>query len=1332
MLDFVIPETIEKTKKISPAFSIIRRKDLMTKGGKFEAFYNEKTNLWCDDIIELCEQIDDKLEEEENRVNQVFNGYKYIPISISSTHKWDDFVKYVKNLNDKFVTLNPKITFADQETKREDYVMNKLDYVMAPGDYSAWDTLVSRLYTPEDKQKIEWAIGALISGDSRKIQKCIFIEGQPGKGKSTIFEIMQNMFPYYYTAFKAESLGNEADKFALSSFARNPLFAIDADAKLSNMTATNRMNQVIGHDKMCVEEKFKAPYTMRITTMLFMASNYKMNITSSQSGMMRRTIFIKPTENTFPRDEYDDLMRRIEFEYGAICDHCLEVYLSMGPAYYDNYKDKRLIGESNDVYNFLKDNYIDIVSSEYVTVNALWTQFRVWLEQNSTVAIPHKKLDFENDIRNYFDCYTDRKFGAYKVLEGFRTDMFEFSTYDGEDEVGKTDLPDWLNLVEDISVDDNILNKEYAKLLAQEANDSDHPKQKWDNVTTKLKDIDTTKVHYVLPPEKHVVLDFDKKDKDGNKNLELNLEAAKIFPETYAEVSKGGAGLHLHYIYEGDTAELNSLFGDNIEILTFKGKKALRRRLSLCNNHPIAVLKEGQLPKKEVKEVAINKDIVINEKALRSTIAKCLNKEVHADSTSNINFIFEILEKAYHSGVDYDVSDLKQAVLVFAKNSSKTKRGDLSNIKTVGKMHFCSQKFELAKEDSLISTNSAGYFDEEAPTVFFDVEVFPNLFVICWKKRGEKECISWINPGPELVKGMFAFRLIGFNNRDYDNHIIYAASMGYSVKGLYDLSQRIINGDKEVSKNAKFGEAYNLSYTDIYDFAAAHNKMSLKKWEIKLKIRHLELGLPWDEPVPEELWPKVAEYCCNDVDSTEKLFEHLQGDFVARKILARLAGGIVNDTTNQLTTKLLVGDRKNPQSEYVYTDLSKEFPGYEYNQYGFKPEDYKPGTKIISGKSRYVGEDPGEGGYKIAYYGYYENVALLDIASMHPSSAIALNVFGDEITQRFKNIVYGRVAVKHVRKLNDEAYNEAVELLGPIIDEYFRDGLDAGSDIRELASDLADALKTAINSVYGLTSAAFPNKLRDPRNKDNIVAKRGALFMLTLKHKLLDMGVKIAHISTDSIKVANATTEIIEFVMNFGKQYGYTFEHEATYSKMCIVNDAVYIAKYASEESCQKMYGYLPSKQKPGKWTATGKQFQVPYVFKTLFSHEEIVFDDFCETMSTTSALYLVNPVPGTDVTQYHFVGRVGEFTPVNDDGHGSELLRLAGKEEDGTPKYAAATGTKGYLWLESEVVRSVFADPMTIVDISYYDKLVEKAIDAIEEYIPFDEFVGDETRAAA
>ena len=71
-------------------------------------------------------------------------------------------------------------------------------------------------------------------------------------------------------------------------------------------------------------------------------------------------------------------------------------------------------------------------------------------------------------------------------------------------------------------------------------------------------------------------------------------------------------------------------------------------------------------------------------------------------------------------------------------------------------------------------------------------------------------------------------------------------------------------------------------------------------------------------------------------------------------------------------------------------------------------------------------------------------------------------------------------------------------------------------------------------------------------------------------------------------------------------------ENEVTYDRMCLVNNAVYIAKYATAEKCQLAYGYVPGdiRKHPGEWNATGTQFQIPYVFKKLFSREEIVFED--------------------------------------------------------------------------------------------------------------------------
>ena len=243
---------------------------------------------------------------------------------------------------------------------------------------------------------------------------------------------------------------------------------------------------------------------------------------------------------------------------------------------------------------------------------------------------------------------------------------------------------------------------------------------------------------------------------------------------------------------------------------------------------------------------------------------------------------------------------------------------------------------------------------------------------------------------------------------------------------------------------------------------------------------------------------------------------------------------------------------------------------------------------------------------------------------------------------------------------------------------------------------LAFALKIVINSVYGLTAAKFANPFKDPRNVDNIVAKRGALFMVDLKHFVQEQGFDVAHIKTDSIKIPRATPEIIEKVMEFGNKYGYTFEHEATYDRMCLVNKAVYV------DYCD------------GHWSATGAQFQHPYVFKELFSKEELGIKDVAETKSVTTALYLNN---GTEENpEMEFVGKTGAFVPVNRGG--GILLR----EKDGN--YHAASGSTGYRWVQFEAFKNAHPDDWKEwVDWGYSEGLADTAKAAVCEYGDFEAF---------
>ena len=1297
--------------EVYPKFMIKRSKDLMIRGRDFYAIWIEERGLWSTDEQDAIHLIDNAMDEyvQEHR-DELGDKVRVCYLRDAESNMIDAWHKYCqKQLRDSFHMLDEKLIFSNTETDKKDYASKRLSYPLEAGDTPAYDKLMSTLYSEEERRKIEWAIGAIVSGDSKKIQKFMVLYGEAGAGKSTVLNIIQQLFEGYYSVFDAKALGSAGNQFALEAFRKNPLVAIQHDGDLSKIEDNTRLNSLVSHETMLVNEKFTKGYENDFKCFLFMGTNKPVKITDAKSGIIRRLIDVSPSGNKLPIKEYRMVTNQIKFELGAIANHCLEVYLD-DPGRYDDYTPNAMMGATNDFYNFILDSYHIFKKEDGVTLKAAWEMYKTYCDE-AKVPYPFPQRGFKEELKNYFREYTDRfnledgsRVRSY--YSGFRTDKFETRTKRKKEEHKP-------KLIQFDSTE-SIFDKECADCFAQYGTRKETPIEKWDGVKTKLSNLDTTRLHFVMPPENHIVIDFDIPDDNGNKCLERNLEAASKWPATYAELSKSGQGIHLHYIYAGDPSRLSRVYDDHIEIKVFTGKSSLRRRLSKCNNLPIATISSGLPLKGEDK--LVNFEAVQNEKGLRTMIKRCLNKEHHGATKPEVDFIHHLLDKAYSSGLKYDVSDMRNMIFAFAANS--THQADYC-IKLVGKMKFKSDE------------PSAAVHDSDASLVFYDVEVFPNLFLVNWKIAGEgKPVVRMINPRPEDIEDLLRFRLVGFNCRRYDNHILYGRLIGYTNEQLYDLSQRIVNGER----NAFFSEAYNISYTDVYDFAAT--KQSLKKWEIELGIHHQELGLPWDQPVPENMWDKVAEYCDNDVIATEKVFDHLKADFIARQILADLAGGTVNDTTNSLSTKIIFGDNRKPQSEFQYRDLSKPVHELPDDILEFLKEacpemmaaphgkaksllPYFEGYKYEGGKSSYRDtEDVGEGGCVYSEPGIYVNVALLDIASMHPHSTIAEALFGARFTRAFKEIVDGRVNIKH------EAWDIVNDMLGGKLRPYIQKVIDG-----ELTSaDLAYALKIAINSVYGLTAANFDNPFRDIRNKDNIVAKRGALFMIDLKHEVQKRGFTVAHIKTDSIKIPNATPEIIQFVMDFGKRYGYTFEHEATYSRMCLVNDAVYIAKYKDGKHA-------------GKWTATGTQFQVPYVFKKLFSKESIEFEDMCETKSVTSALYLrgndpdaekviIDPKTGKETTvkvgdQPEFVGRVGQFCPIKPGCGGKELLRES-KDKEGNIKYAAATGTKGYLWLESEIVKSLGKEED--IDRSYYDKLVNEAVDTISKYGDFEWFVSDDS----
>lgn len=897
MLDFLMIST-RSTKRgvieIYPKFIIKKSSDLMIRGGDFYAIWVEERGLWSTDEQDALSIIDKYLDKYAEENKGKFEGH------VRVMHMWDaesgmidTWHKYCqKQMRDSFHQLDDKLIFSNTKVSKKDYSSKRLPYPLEKGNVSAWDKLISTLYSPEERHKIEWSIGAIVTGDSKHIQKFMVFYGSAGTGKSTILNVIQKLFEGYYSVFDARALGSSSNSFALESFKTNPLVAIQHDGDLSRIEDNTRLNSLVSHELMTVNEKFKAAYSNRFNAFLYMGTNKPVKITDAKSGLIRRLIDVTPSGNKLTKREYDDVTKRIDFELGAIAKYCEDIYRK-DPGAYDDYVPVSMLGASNDFYNFVLDSYFTFKEQEDVPLKSAWELYKTYCDE-ANVPYPFSKRIFKEELKNYFrdykDRYTKNDTRMRSVYIGFRADKFE------DEEKEEVQTPK-IKLIEFNSTE-SIFDKDCGKYPAQYATSKGTPSKKWDNVTTTLDDINTKELHYVKVPENHIVIDFDIPDENGEKSLERNVEEASKWPPTYAEFSKSGKGVHLHYIYTGDPKKLSAIYADHIEVKVYSGKSSLRRKLTKCNNLPIATISSG-LPLKGEDKV-VNFETIKTEKGIRTLIKKNLKKEIHPGTKPSIDFIYKILDDAYKSDLNYDVSDMKPAVLSFA--ASSTHQADYC-IKLVNKMQFKSEEPSLPVGSR-----------PEDQIVFYDIEIFPNLFLVNWKYDGEdKPVVRMINPKPAEIEELIKYKLVGFNCRRYDNHMLYARLMGYNNQQLFNLSQKIINEGKGF-----FGEAYNISYTDVYDFAA--KKQSLKKWEIELGIHHQELGLPWDKPVPEELWTQVAEYCDNDVIATEAVFHKLKGDFTAREILADLAGMSVNDTTNTLTTRIIFGKERHPN--LVYTDLA--------------------------------------------------------------------------------------------------------------------------------------------------------------------------------------------------------------------------------------------------------------------------------------------------------------------------------------------------------------------------------------------------------------------------
>lgn len=415
--------------ELSPDFKVCRTKDIMIRGKSFYAIWDEEKNIWSTDEYDVQRLVDADLLSYRSKLLSKTDGTVHVKsMGDFSSRSWVEFRKYMACISDNSHQLDETLTFSNTEIKKKDYVSRRLPYALEKGSYEAYDELIGTLYEPDERTKLEWAVGAIVAGDAKDIQKFIVLYGEAGAGKSTVLNIIQKLFQGYYTTFEAKALTSANNAFSTEVFKANPLVAIQHDGDLSKIEDNTKLNSIVSHEEMTMNEKYKSAYMSRINCFLFMATNKPVKISDAKSGIIRRLIDVRPSGKRLPIKKYQSLMFQIDFELGAIANHCLEVYRELGKNYYMSYRPLEMMFQTDVFFNFIESNYYIFKEQDSTSLSQAYEMYKTYCDE-ALVEFKLARHKFREELKNYFKKFYDVTRIDNKQVrnyyEGFKLDKFK-------------------------------------------------------------------------------------------------------------------------------------------------------------------------------------------------------------------------------------------------------------------------------------------------------------------------------------------------------------------------------------------------------------------------------------------------------------------------------------------------------------------------------------------------------------------------------------------------------------------------------------------------------------------------------------------------------------------------------------------------------------------------------------------------------------------------------------------------------------------------------------------------------------------------------------------
>ncbi|MGK9295795.1 hypothetical protein [Melissococcus plutonius] len=554
--------------------------------------------------------------------------------------------------------------------------------------------------------------------------------------------------------------------------------------------------------------------------------------------------------------------------------------------------------------------------------------------------------------------------------------------------------------------------------------------------------------------------------------------------------------------------------------------------------------------------------------------------------------------------------------------------------------------------------------------LFYDIEVFKEDALVVFKNI-KKEIVKIFHNNFDGVLDLITDKiLVGYNNYWYDDAVLTAMIAHWSPYQIKQLNDRIISGDRVKKIHPSIQSLDCFQQIDVA-------KPSLKKIEGNFGKSIIESKIDFTidrKLTPDEL-KETIDYCSYDVDTTIDIFKLRQKDyFEPKQLVIDMLPDKQQAYAKKWNTTTISANVLAPKPMPKWADI--RLGAYDKNG-NYELLDIPPQGAIdlwlTKDKGKYTHKEFGCD-LEFSFGGLhgvpnnkqkrFENVLLLDVASLYPNIIMKLNALGKS-TKTYQQIVERRLSIKHTDK------------------------------------QLSGALKLVINSCYGLLNNEY-STLYNPKAAKS-VCMYGQICLYDLCKRLAPT-CKLVNINTDGVAFTTQSDYYKTIWHEWEEDYGFTLELDSF--DLFIQKDVNNYIGLKNEEI--KVKGGDVGRYKKDAWFKNNNLRIVDIAIVNKLVYDKDILETIMENLDQPKLFQMILQAGGTYKGTFDAEGnkynKINRVFPLKQGG----VLLYKKRKDDGLVRFP---DTPDHMLVWNDDVDKI-TDFKKKIDINFYYSLIQKVLE--------------------